>query len=541
MMRAEKAVRSSQTAGHDGHLENDHDAATQPQGTRVVLAGTPTRIRNLPGAGLWLWVRERLAPNLLDTLTVAAMVALLIAVTSAPVVQSAAAMGQLTTVLALAAAAVGAMSAIMAGISGRLSGDSRGAWLCLAFLLYSLVGIPAATIGATVRWDEAAVGNVRLFTHIAVVALLFVAAFAPRMPRQWNTRSALVFGLLLAATLAGLGSIFPSASLAVTTAALLRISVATAWLLSPIPIIIIAYSRRSAALYRIALACEVVAIAHVFRAGAGTPAVPLDLTFSTLRFFGVLWLLLGTIQLTSRCLWQADHTQSEQQEELRLVEIRLQQVTERDHELRNGLAGLAGAAHLLTARADEAPALHRAVVSELARLDTMLRDAGEGRAEAQLHNYSVERVLAEQTALRSSAGMDIRLDTDPGLCAMGSPATMAQVVANVLANCARHAPGSPVRVRARCTGATVTIRISDFGPGVPEGAEREVFDLGTRGEHSDGQGLGLHVCRRLLHAEGGTISVTPRRADRVGCTVMIELPALTNSDISEPAPVRHAS
>jgi len=517
----------------------------QPGTSVVGLAGS-RRHAGAPAlpqvdAGLGLWVRERLAPDLRDALAVTVVVALLIAVTSSPAVQSAAVMGQLTTALAPAAAAVGAMSAIFAGMSGRLSGDSRGAWLCLAFSLYSLVEVPAATIGATVRWEEAEMGNARLFTHMALVALLFVAAFAPRMPGQWSASSALVLGLLLAATLAGLGSIFPSASLAVTTAAPVRISLATVWLLSPTLLILVAYSGRSVPLYRIGRACEVDAVAHVFLADAGTPVVPLGLTFSTLRLFGVLLLMVGTIQLTRRSLRQVDRTQAGKQEELRLAEIRLQQVAERDHELRNGLAGLAGAAHLLTARADEAPTLHRAVASELARLDAMLRDAGAGRVEAQLHNYPIERVLVEQAALRGSAGMDIRLDIDPGLRAVGSPATLAQVVANVLANCARHAPGSPVRVRARCTGATVTIRISDFGPGVPEGAERDVFGLGTRGEHSDGQGLGLHVSRRLLWVEGGTISVAPQRADRVGCTTVVELPAATNSGTSEPAPLTTAS
>jgi two-component system, OmpR family, sensor kinase len=516
-----------------------------PPGMRLALARARRHIsvRKPPGfdPGLRLW-NESIAPYLRDALAVAVIVTLLVAVTFPPTVQNVAAMGQLTTVLALAAAAVGAMSAIFAGISGRLSGDSHSAWLCVAFSLYSLVGIPAGTIAATVQWNEAAMGNARMFTHTTFAALLFVAAFAPRMPRQLSTWSALVLGLLLAAALAGLGNIFPSASLAVTTAAPVRISLAAAWLFTPTTLIVVAHSRRSAPLYRIGLGCEVVAIAHVFRALAGTPAVPLDLTFSALRFFGVLLLMVGTFQLTRRSLWQVNWTQSEQQEDLRLAEIRLQQIAERDHELRNGLAGLAGAAHLLSARADEAPTLHRAVAAELGRLEAMLRDAGAECAEAQPQNYSVEKVLTEQAALLGSAGMDIRLDADRGLRAVGSPATLAQVVSNVLANCTRHAPGSPVRVRTRCTEATITIRISDFGPGVPGGAERDVFEVGTRGKYSGGQGLGLHVSRRLLQAEGGAISIAPRGANRIGCTVMIEVAAATNnSDIPEPASLTKAS
>lgn len=499
-----------------------------------------TTVRKLPGldAGLRLWGSERLAPYLRDALAVAGTVALLIALTFPPRVQNVATMGQLTTMLALAAAAVGAMSAIFAGMSGRLSGNSHGAWLCVAFSLYSLVGIPAGTIDALTQWDDAALGNARMFTHTVFAVLLFVAAFAPRIPSPWSAWSALVLGLALAGIVAGLGSIFPSASLAATTAAPVQIGLAAAWLFSPTTLIVVACLGQSAPLYRIGLGCEVVAIAHVFRALAGTPAVPLHLTFSALRLFGVLLLMVGSIQLTRRSLQQVNRTQSEQQEELRLAEIRLKQVAERDHELRNGLAGLAGAAHVLTGRADETPTLRRAVASELVRLETMLRDGGSKRAETQLQHYPIEEVLAEQAALHGSAGMDIRLDIDPCMRAVGSPAILAQVVANVLANCVRHAPGSPVRVRARRTEATVKIRITDFGRGVPAGTEQAVFAPGICGEHSDGQGIGLQVSRQLLQAEGGTMRIASGRADRVGCTVIIELPAATNSNISEPAPLK---
>jgi two-component system, OmpR family, sensor kinase len=509
----------------------------QAPGVRNGLAGTGKRtgLRNVLGldTGLRSGICGRAAaPGLREALAVAVMVALLISITSSPNVLSTPVMDQVTTALALVAVAVSAMSAVFAGMFGRLSGDSRGTWLCVAFSFYSLVGIPAATIGATVRWSEAAMGNARIFAHTALGVLLFIAAVPPRVVPRWSAWFTLVLGLLLAVILAVLGSIFPSESLGVTTAASLRTSLATALLFSPIPLGIVAYSRGSAPLYRVGLASEVVAIAHFFRVRAGTPDVPLGLTFSTLRLFGLLLLMLSTIQLTRHSLQQVDRTQCEQQEELRLAEFQLQQVAERDHELRNGLAGLAGATRLLTTRADEAPTLQCAVASELVRLEAVLRGVGAGRAASQLHSYLIDRVLAEQAALRNSAGMNIRLDTNPGLWAVGSPATLAHVMANLLGNCAQHAPGSPVRVQARSTGSTVTIRISDSGPGVPNGAEQEVFKLGTHSEHSDGEGIGLHVSRRMLEAEGGTISIAPRRANCAGCTVIIELPAATEQQLT---------
>jgi two-component system OmpR family sensor kinase len=121
--------------------------------------------------------------------------------------------------------------------------------------------------------------------------------------------------------------------------------------------------------------------------------------------------------------------------------------------------------------------------------------------------------------------MEIRLDADPGLWAKGVPDTLAQVTTNVVANCARHAAGSPVRVQAFRCGASVRVRISDCGPGLGSGTENVVFDRRVRDRAAGGDGLGLYICRKLLAADGGTIRMLPAQPGRPGCTVVVELPA----------------
>ena len=111
--------------------------------------------------------------------------------------------------------------------------------------------------------------------------------------------------------------------------------------------------------------------------------------------------------------------------------------------------------------------------------------------------------------LRRSAGMDVRADVEPHLCAVGSPATLAQVVTNLLANAERHAPGSPVRITAAQREGRVEIRVRDFGPGVAAGEERAVLEPGVRDERAGGRGLGLHLCRTLLAAEDAAIDILP--------------------------------
>jgi two-component system OmpR family sensor kinase len=121
--------------------------------------------------------------------------------------------------------------------------------------------------------------------------------------------------------------------------------------------------------------------------------------------------------------------------------------------------------------------------------------------------------------------MAIRVEAELGLRALGSPSTLAQVLTNVLANCARHAPGSPIHIQAGRAGDTVRIRVSDFGPGVARGAEQHVFREGVRGERSEGVGLGLHISTRLLVEDGGRMFIQPSGRNQAGCTVVLELQA----------------
>jgi two-component system OmpR family sensor kinase len=461
------------------------------------------------------WVR--------DIILVAAAVGLLIVITSHPAPGDVGWLSQLSLVLALAAAACGAMSAILAGVFGRLTGEARATWLCVATALYSMIGIPAATIGATVVRGDAAVGNLRLFAHTAFVVLVVVAAFAPRLVPPWNGWRLLSVSLLLAVIVAGLGSAFPQSSLAVTTDPRSRWLLEGAWLIAGLPLVALGWSRHSEPLSWVGLGCVVVSVAHALRLGAGGPGAALGFTFCAVRLLGMLLLLAGTLQLARGALRQVHVVEAAQREELEAARLGLQRAAERDHEVRNGLAGLAGAATIYTAAPDEARALRRAVASELARLEALLR-ADHAEAGDQ-GSFPVEPVLAEQVALRRSAGMDIRLDVDPDLRAVGSPTTLAQAMSNVLTNCARHAPGSPVRVQSICPGEKVIIRVCDFGPGVPPGSERAVFGMGVRGARSSGQGLGLHITRRLLHGSGGSVRIEPRRKGFGGCTVVLELPS----------------
>jgi signal transduction histidine kinase len=71
-------------------------------------------------------------------------------------------------------------------------------------------------------------------------------------------------------------------------------------------------------------------------------------------------------------------------------------------------------------------------------------------------------------------------------------------------------------------GDDVRIEVSDQGKGIaPEDAER-LFDPFVRGRDSRGSGIGLAICRSIVEAHGGTISV--RRTFGGGATFSFTVP-----------------
>lgn len=93
------------------------------------------------------------------------------------------------------------------------------------------------------------------------------------------------------------------------------------------------------------------------------------------------------------------------------------------------------------------------------------------------------------------------------------PVLFEQLFVNLLENADKYTPpDTPIEVRARAEGRLVTTEVIDHGPGIPTGTETKVFDKFFRGPHVgvSGAGLGLPICKAIVDAHGGTISVESR-------------------------------
>ncbi len=91
---------------------------------------------------------------------------------------------------------------------------------------------------------------------------------------------------------------------------------------------------------------------------------------------------------------------------------------------------------------------------------------------------------------------------------------LAQILANLLSNVEKYVPGGSVEIASAVTGGTLTITVSDEGPGIPARDAERIFRpferLDSRvNEGASGTGLGLAIARDLAASMGGTLRLLP--------------------------------
>lgn len=156
----------------------------------------------------------------------------------------------------------------------------------------------------------------------------------------------------------------------------------------------------------------------------------------------------------------------------------------------------------------ESERLHR-LVEDLVVLSRVERGGLEVDNEPLDTRRLLERVIGHQASDLTSIRIHLQLAPDLPIVA-GEATYVEQILRNLLGNAAKYAPaGTEVIVSARRRGATVEVRVSDNGPGIPKVSQRRAFELFYRDPDSArvvaGSGIGLFVCASLVEAMGGRI------------------------------------
>ncbi|MGH8399905.1 MAG: sensor histidine kinase, partial [Gammaproteobacteria bacterium] len=195
------------------------------------------------------------------------------------------------------------------------------------------------------------------------------------------------------------------------------------------------------------------------------------------------------------------------------------------HELNNSLApisSLAHSGHILSDQPDSAKL--RNVFGNIEERTTHLKKFIDGYARfARLPSPQTELVAwpAFLASLRALTSFTL-LGELPAQSAHFDPAQLQQALINLLKNA--HESGSPeaaITLSVRQDTETTHIEISDAGPGMPT-AILEQSLLPFYSTKQSGSGLGLPLCREIVEAHGGRLSLVNRAQG--GLSVNVWLP-----------------
>ncbi len=203
------------------------------------------------------------------------------------------------------------------------------------------------------------------------------------------------------------------------------------------------------------------------------------------------------------------------------------------HELRNPLAPIASAVHLLRLQPNEGPVQQQArtiIERQVAQLTRLVDDLMEvsrittGRVQLRLERVAVNGIveLAVETARplidRHQHELTVSLSPAP-IWLYADAARLEQVVVNLLTNAAKYTvKGGRIAVsvelasRERERPEECVVRVRDTGVGIVPELLPRIFDLFTQAERTldrsqGGLGIGLALVQRLVELHGGRVEV----------------------------------
>ena len=188
---------------------------------------------------------------------------------------------------------------------------------------------------------------------------------------------------------------------------------------------------------------------------------------------------------------------------------------------------------LLQSAQEEAQRLHR-LVSNLLDITRLESGALDLHTEWTPMEEVVGAALNRRELAAEAQRIRVTIPADLPLVAMDG-VLMEQLLLNLLDNALKYSPpGTPVDIKAWAAGKSLTLSISDQGPGIAAGDEERIFEKLARGQTASnrpGAGLGLAICKGIVTAHGGRIQAVNH--PQGGAQFLVTLPLGTPPTMPE--------
>jgi len=211
-----------------------------------------------------------------------------------------------------------------------------------------------------------------------------------------------------------------------------------------------------------------------------------------------------------------------------LLENRTVMVAGISHDLRTPLTRLGLAVEMLGEDSD--PQLVAGLRRDLAIMENMIRqfmELAQGLADKNEQEVDLCELLKAQGADLERQGYTVQLEGEGPCLYRGNPFALERVLGNLLDNAARHSDHQLIEISLQKNSGSMSIRICDRGPGIPDAEREAVFRPFYRVEtarsgQSGGSGLGLAIVDQLANKNGWKITLAAREGG--GTKAIIELP-----------------
>jgi signal transduction histidine kinase len=204
------------------------------------------------------------------------------------------------------------------------------------------------------------------------------------------------------------------------------------------------------------------------------------------------------------------------------------------HELRTPLAAIIGMTRTIAERGDELEQSVKddfleAIVKRGDQLQRLVGDLLQSSRDVELSTAPLDlsEVLnsAAADARRMYADAEMSVDAPDQLRIVGDAGRLRQVIDNLVTNAVKYAPGTAITIGAMRAGDDAILSVADEGPGMAEEKVKRAFEPFFQGESSgkeSGVGLGLYICRKIIEAHGGVMTLHSVPGE--GTTVALRVP-----------------